>query len=246
MKRFGGSATNGKTNEAPGRADVLFWRYLLTTGAVILALAVLWWLGLSVLMQMKFVYPASTAADGADDLVYELEAGARTPEEIPYYYRWAVFDRSRQVMDPGNMNRRQLSYAKSALAGDSIRYGIFYAQYHRMVELPTGEICVVQYDYSMPYGLEKPAGPSTRVPDLRDSGFAGVLAVDRHFVDQAFCGTTAAGRCPADRCGPNHCPAAAGYPAGRPDPGAGVWPDPGRHGGRCGSAWPSPWKANGP
>lgn len=132
----------------------MFWRYLLTTGAVILALAVLWWLGMSILIQMQFVYPASTAADGVDDLVYELEAGAITPEEIPYYYRWAVFDRSRQVMDPGNMNRRQLSYAESALAGDSIRYGIFYAQYHRMVELPTGETCVVQYDYSMPYGLE--------------------------------------------------------------------------------------------
>ena len=143
-----------KRMKRPAGLTVLFWRYLLTTGAVILALAVLWWLGLSVLMQMKFVYPASTAADGIDNLVYELEAGARTPEEIPYYYRWAVFDRSRQVMDPGNMNRRQLSYAKSALAGDSIRHGIFYAQYHRMVELPTGEICVVQYDYSMPYGLE--------------------------------------------------------------------------------------------
>lgn len=132
----------------------MFWRYLLTTGAVILALAVLWWLGMSILIQMQFVYPASTVADGVDDLVYELEAGAITPEEIPYYYRWAVFDRSRQVMDPGNMNRRQLSYAESALAGDSIRHGIFYAQYHRMVELPTGETCVVQYDYSMPYGLE--------------------------------------------------------------------------------------------
>lgn len=143
-----------KRMKRPAGLTVLFWRYLLTTGTVILALAVLWWLGLSVLMQMKFVYPASTAADGVDDLVYELEAGARTPEGIPYYYRWAVFDRSRQVMDPGNMNRRQLSYAKSALAGDSIRHGIFYAQYHRMVELPTGEICVVQYDYSMPYGLE--------------------------------------------------------------------------------------------
>lgn len=132
----------------------MFWRYLLTTGAVILALAVLWWLGMSILIQMQFVYPASTVADGVDDLVYELEAGAITPEEIPYYYRWAVFDRSRQVMDPGNMNRRQLSYAESALAGDSIRHGIFYAQYQRMVELPTGETCVVQYDYSMPYGLE--------------------------------------------------------------------------------------------
>ena len=74
----------------PAGLTALFWRYLLTTGAVILALAVLWWLGMSILIQMQFVYPASTAADGVDDLVYELEAGAITPEEIPYYYRWAV------------------------------------------------------------------------------------------------------------------------------------------------------------
>ena len=143
-----------KRMRRPAGLTVLFWRYLLTTSAVILALAVLWWLGLNVLMQMKFVYPAGTAAYGVDDLVYNLEAGAITPEEIPYYYRWAIFDRSHKLMDPGNMNRLQLSYAESALAGDSIRHGIFYAQYHRVVELPTGEICVVQYDYSMPYGLE--------------------------------------------------------------------------------------------
>ena len=63
----------------PAGLTALFWRYLLTTGAAILALAVLWWLGLSVLMQMKFVYPAGTAADGVDELAYELEAGAITP-----------------------------------------------------------------------------------------------------------------------------------------------------------------------
>lgn len=143
-----------KRMKRPAGLTVLFWRYLLTTGAAILALAVLWWMGLAVLMQMRFVYPASTAADGVGQLVYELGAGAKTPEDIPYYYRWAIFDEGRQLTDPGNMNHLQLSYAKAALAGDSIRQGVFYAQYHRAVQLPTGEFCVVQYDYSMPYGLE--------------------------------------------------------------------------------------------
>ena len=143
-----------KRMKRPAGLTILFWRYLLTTGAAILALAVLWWMGLILLMQMRFVYPAGTAADGVDHLVYELGAGAKTPEEIPYYYRWAIFDEDRQLADPGNMNRLQLSYAKAVLAGDSVRQGIFYAQYHRAVQLPTGEFCVVQYDYSMPYGLE--------------------------------------------------------------------------------------------
>ena len=156
----------------PAGLTALFWRYLLTTGAAILALAVLWWLGLSVLMQMKFVYPAGTAADGVGELAYELEAGAITPEEIPYYYRWAVFDRSHKLMDPGNMNRLQLSYAASALAGDSIRHGIFYAQYHQMVELPAGEICVVQYDYSMPYGLES---LQTHLPEFQTCAIVVLL-----------------------------------------------------------------------
>ena len=129
-----------KRMKRPAGLTILFWRYLLTTGAAILALAVLWWMGLVLLMQMKFVYPAGTAADGVDQLVYELGAGAKTPEDIPYYYRWAIFDEDRQLIDPGNMNRLQLSYAKAVLAGDSVRQGIFYAQYHRAVQLPTGEL----------------------------------------------------------------------------------------------------------
>ena len=93
-----------KRIKRPAGLTALFWRYLITTSAVILLLAVLWWMGLTILMQMKFVYPASTAADGVDNLISSLTAGTLTPEEIPYYYRWAVFDSGHQLIDAGNMN----------------------------------------------------------------------------------------------------------------------------------------------
>lgn len=31
---------------------------------------------------------------------------------------------------------------------------MFYSQYHRLTQLPDGTTCVIQYDYSMPYGAE--------------------------------------------------------------------------------------------
>ena len=34
-----------KRMKRPAGLTILFWRYLLTTGAAILALAVLWWMG---------------------------------------------------------------------------------------------------------------------------------------------------------------------------------------------------------
>ncbi|WP_370827307.1 sensor histidine kinase [Fournierella massiliensis] len=143
-----------KRIKRPAGLTALFWRYLITTSAVILLLAILWWMGLTILMQMKVVYPASTAADGVDNLISSLTAGTLTPEEIPYYYRWAVFDGGYQLIDAGNMNERRLAYAKSALAGDSAGQGIFYTQYHRIAKLSENRFCVVQYDYSMPYGMK--------------------------------------------------------------------------------------------
>ena len=143
-----------KRIKRPAGLTTLFWRYLITTSAVILLLAILWWMGLTILMQMKFVYPASTAADGVDNLISSLTAGTLTPEEIPYYYRWAVFDSGHQLIDAGNMNERHLAYAKSALTGDSVGQGIFYTQYHRIAKLSENRFCVVQYDYSMPYGMK--------------------------------------------------------------------------------------------
>lgn len=129
----------------------LFWRYLITTGGVLLLLMILWWMGLTMLLRQGFVRPASTAADQVAEVVQGLKSGELAPAEIPYYYRWALFDAG-QLVDEGNMEGRFLDYAKAAMAGYSAPQGIFYSQYHRIARLPGGLTCVVQYDYSMPYG----------------------------------------------------------------------------------------------
>lgn len=140
-----------KRRERRPGLTALFWRYLITTGGVLLLLIILWWMGLTMLLRQGFVRPASTAADQVSGVIQKLESGEITPAEIPYYYRWALFDAG-QVVDEGNMNGRFLDYAKAAIAGDSAPQGMLYSQYHRIARLPGGLTCVVQYDYSMPYG----------------------------------------------------------------------------------------------
>lgn len=147
----------------PGLA-VLFWRYLLTTGTVMVLLAVLWWGALTWLMRCGFVYPASTAANGLEVVVPALENGSLAPEQLPYYYRWAVFDEGGELLRSGPMSERRLEYARQALTGDLSPKGVFYAQYHKVARLPDGTDCVLQYDYSMPYGTE---GLQRRMPEFQ-------------------------------------------------------------------------------
>ena len=130
----------------------LFWRYLLVTGGAVVLLAVLWWGGLSALLRSGFVLPAGTAAGQADGLVRALEAGELTPAELPHYYRWATFDGSAQVVGQRGMDGRRLGYARAALEGDRTLHGFPYQQYHRSAQLPDGTVCLLQFDYSMPYG----------------------------------------------------------------------------------------------
>ena len=147
----------------PGLA-ALFWRYLLTTGTVMVLLAVLWWGALTWLMRCGFVYPASTAANGLEVVVPALENGSLAPEQLPHYYRWAVFDEGGELLRSGPMSERRLEYARQALTGDLSPKGVFYAQYHKVARLPDGTDCVLQYDYSMPYGT---AGLQRRMPEFQ-------------------------------------------------------------------------------
>lgn len=142
----------------------LFWRYLLTAGAAVVLLAVLWWGALTWLMRCGFVYPASTAANGLEVVVPALENGSLAPEQLPYYYRWVVFDEDGEPLRSGPMSERRLEYARQALTGDLSPKGIFYAQYHKVTYLPDGTDCVLQYDYSMPYGT---AGLQRHMPEFQ-------------------------------------------------------------------------------
>ena len=138
----------------PAGLTALFWRYLITTGIVVILLAVLWWFGMTTMMRYGIVYPANTAASGVEAVAQALSSGELDTEEIPYFYRWAIFDGGGQVQDPGNMDEKHLAYAEAALAGERDPQGMFYSQYHRLTQLPDGTTCVLQYDYSMPYGAE--------------------------------------------------------------------------------------------
>ena len=138
----------------PAGLTALFWRYLITTGVVVILLAVLWWFGMTTMMRYGIVYPANTAASGVEAVAQALSSGELDTEEIPYFYRWAIFDGGGQVRDPGNMDEKHLDYAEAALAGERGPQGMFYSQYHRLTQLPDGTTCVIQYDYSMPYGAE--------------------------------------------------------------------------------------------
>ena len=151
----------------------LFWRYLLVTGGAVVLLAVLWWGGLSALLRSGFVLPAGTAAGQADGLVRALEAGELTPAELPHYYRWATFDGSAQVVGQRGMNERRLGYAQAALEGNRTLHGFPYQQYHRSAQLPDGTVCLLQFDYSMPYGSPALQG---RLPEFQTCATAVLLA----------------------------------------------------------------------
>lgn len=155
------------------RLSSLFWRYLITTGAAVLLLIIFWWMGLTMLLRCGFVYPASMAADQVGEVVKALQSGEILPSEIPHYYRWAIFDDRHQVVDAGNMDERHLAYAKTAMEGESAPQGIFYSQYHRIAKLSETKFCVVQYDYSMPYGSK---ALQARLPEFQSCATA-VLAL---------------------------------------------------------------------
>ncbi len=151
----------------------LFWRYLLTTCALLAAIAVLWWGTLTALLASGFVLPAYTAERGAAEVLRAVADGTLDTADIPHYYRWAILTEDGQVTDPGNMDARHLGYARSALAGDSMPHGFPYTQYHRWIPLGGGALCVLQYDYSMPYGSPALQG---RLPEFQTCATVVLLA----------------------------------------------------------------------
>lgn len=157
----------------PAGLTALFWRYLITTGVVVVFLAILWWIALTTLMRCGIVYPANTAAGGVEVVAQALTTGELETSEIPYFYRWAIFDDGGQVRDQGNMDQRHLTYAKAAMAGEQDPQGTFYSQYHRLTRMPDGSICVLQYDYSMPYGAEV---LQRRLPEFQTCALIVLLA----------------------------------------------------------------------
>lgn len=130
----------------------LFWRYLLTAGAGIAVLSLVWWAALMLLMvRAEFVLPAGYAAGHAAETAEMLTADF-SPEDIPHYYRWAVFTERGGTIRCGGMSSRQLECARqSLLQGGSSARSFPYTEYHLIFPLEDGSTGVLQYDYSIPY-----------------------------------------------------------------------------------------------
>ncbi len=133
----------------------LFWHYLITVGisliCILILSALLFWL----MFLSGLVLPANTAEMQAQKWEQALACGASLPSEVPDYYRWACFDQDGQMIDHSNLSKRQQEQLYKAVKDkSSIMYAIPFNQYHRFITFPDGNLCVLQYDFSLPYTVK--------------------------------------------------------------------------------------------
>ena len=70
----------------PAGLTALFWRYLITTGAAVVLLAVLWWIALTTLMRCGIVHPANTAADRVEAVAQAVRKLKPTDRAVIYLF----------------------------------------------------------------------------------------------------------------------------------------------------------------
>lgn len=158
----------------PVSLNTLFLRCLLTTGAVMAVIVVVWWVALMRVMASGVILPASTAADGARDVVQALEVRF-APEDIPHWYRWALFDADGNVVDGQDVGGKRLDAMRRALEGKMVTQAFPYALYHRAALLADGRVCVLQYDYAAPYGS---AWAQAHLPDFQTCMLVALAAME--------------------------------------------------------------------
>ena len=141
----------------------LFWRYLLSTMALLAGVLLALWFVLLQLIRMGAVLPADTGARNLERTTVLLQAQETfDPGEIPFYYRWALADSS-GILE-SNLSPKEETWAQKVLAGEVSRHGFLYTKYYWSVPLSGGRVCLLQYDYAVCY-----ANPTLqeRLPDFQ-------------------------------------------------------------------------------
>ena len=78
----------------------LFWRYLLSTAAIVALICLAWLFLLRILMNMGITLPANTGANHLEETAAALRVQEQfDPEEIPFYYRWALLGADGTVLE---------------------------------------------------------------------------------------------------------------------------------------------------
>lgn len=153
----------------------LLWRYLLATVAAIAVILGGWWSTMMLMMRNGVVLPAYTAQSRLEETRQAL-ALAQTfdGDSVAHWYRYVRLDEQGEVLEWSPMSERQREIALRAYAGDSMRRGFPYAQYHAFVPLRDGGTLILQYDYSVVYAN---AWAQRHLPDFQICALAVLLII---------------------------------------------------------------------
>lgn len=141
-------------------------RYLALCAVSCVLAAVLWFVGLLLLIGSGLFLPADAAANAtvkAVQRVSEMTAERFDDAGFDSLCRYALFDGNellRTNMDDRHL-QKALQYERGGTQGGSV---LFYTQYYMSAELKDSTRCLFQFDYSVPY-----ADPALRgkLPDVQ-------------------------------------------------------------------------------
>lgn len=151
----------------------LFWRYLLTTGALVAGLCLAAVYLAHLLAGLGVVLPAGTGEWNLSATSSALQAQeAFDAQAIPFFYQYALAEDG-TILET-NMTGQEQEWARQVLAGDAARHGFPYTKYYHTVSLSGGRVCLLQYDYAMHY-----ASPALqdRLPDFQITSLVLLLAL---------------------------------------------------------------------
>lgn len=125
-------------------------RYLILTGACLLALLILWFAGMVLIVSGGFLYPANENFHVSRTAADELErTGYFDPDSISPLCRWALLDENNTVLS-SNMKKKYMEELRRYLTGKPDRFSP-YQQFYIEVTLSDKTRCILQYDYSPQY-----------------------------------------------------------------------------------------------
>lgn len=142
----------------------LLARYLLMTGALLALLAAAAWSLFVLLMTGGFILPASSGQQAALQSAARLrQEGAFDAAALDPLCGYVYFDGGGGVAQ-SNLPQKRLDDAQRMLRGQERTSLLGAAWYYERVEFADGGFCLLQYDYSVPYGDPALRG---RLPDFQ-------------------------------------------------------------------------------
>ncbi len=137
----------------------LFVRYLIATGALAAAVALLWWGGILHAIEAGFVLPAYTGERAALAAAERMrETGALDESVHSSFFDYALLSESGDILESSLEGRAREGVQKR------LRQGRAASDFEIRVPLSDGRVCLLIFDYNTPYGNEALRG---RLPDFQ-------------------------------------------------------------------------------